>query len=154
MIATWRIDPVTLREVVDDPAALEELLDSGAPGDRVWALRVLGRLDDARREGEALIASDGGFRALLLFADVLSVKGEFTAASALQERATALADTPARQALALQHTGKRLFDEKRYAEAAERFRSALALRERHGAAAEAIASSRFALARAESLLAD
>ncbi|MBO0841420.1 MAG: hypothetical protein J2O49_11435 [Sciscionella sp.] len=51
----WHVDPLTLREVVDDRAELERRLVDAAPADRVWLLRVLGRLDDALTLGQRLL---------------------------------------------------------------------------------------------------
>ncbi len=73
------------------------------------------------------------------------------AASACAERATAEGDEPVRSdcaavlAFADQHQGKVCYDEGRYAQAAALFGAALERREREGAPADQVASSRLAL---------
>lgn len=124
----WHIDPVTLRDVADDRPALEAALIDAAPPDRVFLLRILGRVDQAIAEGEKLLAGACDWRTLLLVAHAYEWNGEFARAAALQRRALALADTPSRLATTQQHIGKRLFDEGLYGKALLKFEEALATR--------------------------
>lgn len=148
----WHFDPFTLREVVDDREAAMRQLSRAQGGDKVWLLRVLGRLDEARKVGEELLeAASDPYRPLLLLADVLRAQLDYDGARSLQERALLVCDgNRRREATARQHIGKRLFDEGRYAAAVEAFEAALALREADGDA-ELIASSTLALSRAREL---
>src|SRR5918997_5421138 len=130
----WHFDPVTLREAVDDRAAALHQLSRAEGGDRVWLLRLLGRLDEARQLGEQLleVAADP-YRPLLLLADVLCAQQDFDRARSLQEQALLLCQgDQRREATARQHAGKRLFDQGSYTAAAEAFATALTFRREDG----------------------
>ncbi|PZR53118.1 hypothetical protein DNL40_08935 [Xylanimonas oleitrophica] len=157
---SYTIDPVTLREVPDDVGAarahVAALTARGPDGDaeRVFWLRVLGELDEAARLGRAVVqrAEPGTAQhaaALLRLAHVLQWQGRFAEADALFDDALRQArrlEHTALTAFALQHSAKSLFDQRRHAEALDRFTEALRLREADGAPADQIASTRQALA--------
>lgn len=146
----WHLDPLTLREVIDNRGALEAALDEATPVDRVWLLRVLGRVDAAVAEGDFLLAGTSGWRDVLVVAHAYQWRGDFARAAQLQLRALALAETPSRLATTRQHIGRRLFDEGRLTEALLEFEGALALRTLIGPAL--VESSRMAAARVRELL--
>lgn len=157
------------REVVDEPVArahLDRLTgrdDLAARGERVVLLRMLGRLDEAEREGRAAYEAarhEGTERqqvaALLRLAHVLQYRREWTAADQAfdeaMERARALGE-PLMIAFAHQHAGRNHVDQGRYAEAVAAFQVALALREENGAPADQLESTRGALRATEKRLA-
>lgn len=148
----WHFDPVTLREVVDDREGALRELTRAEGGDRVWLLRLLGRVDEARSLGEELLAAAADpFRPLLLLADVLCAQQDYDGARSLQERALLLCpENRRREATVRQHIGKRLFDQGSYEAAAQAFAAALALREADGDL-DLIASSTLALSRARTV---
>ena len=126
-------------------------------------LRLLGRLDEAEAAlAEAVaLARDLGDERLLLtnqirLAHVYQWQRRFAEADALFaaviSRCEADPDRDRLLAFALQHLGKSLFDQERYAEAATCFERALDLRLASGDA-ELIASSELALATARAQLA-
>jgi tetratricopeptide (TPR) repeat protein len=172
----WHIDPRSLREVADDPAALEDsiaalsaALAAGGltPSDelRVRArlggeLRIAGRYDEALgvlRGAVALAESVGDpvrvHAARIRLAQVHQWRGEFAAADALfAELLDAVEGDPTLAAMrpfTLQHAGKCQFDQGRYADAVRLFDAALRLRLEQGAAEEDVASSRQALIEAQ-----
>lgn len=161
----YRMDEQTNREVVDEDAAVAYLAtlagrgDLRARGERVGLLRMLGRLDEAAREGAAALVRarrEGTPRqqvaALLRLAHVRQWRREWPAADRLFAAALRRAqelDDPLLLGFAYQHAGRNHIDQRRYAEAAAAFRAALALREAHHAPADQLASTRGALAAAE-----
>jgi tetratricopeptide (TPR) repeat protein len=167
---SYRFDE-RLREVPNDrealaraTAALEDRLASGTMDARGRARalgvlggyrRLLGRLDDAAaslHEAVAVAGELGDERLLLTnrlrLAHVFQWQRRFAEADVLFASVVAGCeghpDRDGLLAFALQHAGKSLFDQERYAEAAARFARAVALREAAGDA-ELIASSRIAL---------
>jgi tetratricopeptide (TPR) repeat protein len=158
------------RETVDEVAANDYLAtiagrtDLTARGERVGLLRMLGRLDEAAREGEAALAlarQEGTARqrvtALLRLAHVRQWRREWESADELfaeaLRQAQELAD-PLMVAFAHQHSGRNHVDQGRHAEAVESFRAALALREAHDAPTDQLESTRGALRAAEARLAE
>jgi len=118
----WKLDPLTLQEVLVDRKAALLQARNGTPMERIWALRLLGRLEEAADEGERLLAgSDNRFAPLLLLAHVYQCQYRWDDAARLQGEALTLARTPAREATVHHHTGRRLLEEGRYREAAEEF---------------------------------
>lgn len=150
----WHIDPITLRDVIDDRAAFEEALVGADVVDRIWLLRILGSLDEAVEAGKQALhdAPDQRFRVLMLLAHAHQWRGELDQAKRLQDQASTLANTDHRRATVYQHVGKRLFDEGQYEKAASEFARALALRERDGASPDLCESSRMALDRTRDLI--
>jgi hypothetical protein len=148
----FRTDPETLREIVDDPAALRARLDTLAaldldqdPDTRAeyaTLLRVAGHLDDAVLEAElTLAAADLAgdlrrmVRAQLLVGHVRQWRGEWDQADTMFHRAEKLAlylkdDTLV--AAAAHHSGRSFYDQGKHVEAALRFRLALEIDERIG----------------------
>ena len=166
----YRLDPHTLREVVDDPepvrrsvAALAAQLAAGgldptaelAVRARLGSeLRVLGRYDEALlvlRRAVVLAEAIGDRRrahtARIRMAHAHQWRGEFATSTAMFDRMLAgLADLPPDLAgFTLQHAGRNLFDQCRYADAEELFAEALQVWESIGAPADQIASSQAAL---------
>lgn len=153
-VTAWHLDPVTLREVVDDHAALEHELDVAAPVDRIWLLRVLGRSRDAVAEGRRLLPiAEDPWRPLLLVAHAHHWLREWTEAAQLQDQALQRAIGTAREATTRQHIGKRLLDEGRGPEAVVQLVLALQLRETAGADPALVTSSRDAVHRARATIA-
>lgn len=165
----YRIDQETNRDVVDDVAAAQARLaylagrsDLAARGERVALLRVLGRLEEAEREGRAaydLARRHGTPRqrvaAQIRLAHVVQYQRRWEQADAMLDEALAMArrlDDPLMEAFAHQHAGRNFADQDRYAEAVAAFRKALALREAHGAPADQLQSTRGALRVAEARL--
>lgn len=165
----YRIDQEANRDVVDDVAAAKARLayladrpDLASRGERVALLRVLGRLEEAEREGRAaydLARRHGTPRqrvaALIRLAHVIQYQRRWAEADAMFDEAVAMArrlDDPLMEAFAHQHAGRNFVDQGRYAEAVAAFREALALRERHGAPRDRLESTRGALRVAEARL--
>ncbi len=149
VVASWHLDPVTLRETVDDRAALEYERGVAAPVDRSWLLRVLGRSRAAVVEGQLLLTTaEDPWRLLLLVAHAHHWLGEWVEAARLQDDALRRAVNTPREATTRQHIGKRLLDEGRGAEAVVQLVLALQLREAAGVDADLVRSSRAALLRA------
>jgi tetratricopeptide (TPR) repeat protein len=118
----WQTDPVTLRDVVVDRAAMKARLGVYPSVERVWALSLLGRSEQAVVEGQLLLAgSRERFRPLLVLAHAYWYQYRWQEASLLQEEALRLARFPAREALVRYEIGRRLFDEGRYRDAAAEF---------------------------------
>jgi tetratricopeptide (TPR) repeat protein len=148
----WHIDPLTLREVVDNEEGMRELLGRVSELDAVWILRVLGELPEAQRRARAALVSnpDTG-RSAVLLADILVAGGQFGEAEELHAKALDIARGTRREATVRQHSGKRLFAQSRYAEAEEQFQIALDLRRAENAAESLIRSSELALARVRAI---
>ena len=118
----WRFDPATLRDVAVDQPALAGRLPGSPALERVWILRLLGRLDEAAREGEELLASASNrFRPLLVLAEVYHWQYRWHEAASLQEEALRRARTLSREAMVRERIGRRLFDEGRHRSAAAEF---------------------------------
>ncbi|GAC1373366.1 MAG: hypothetical protein NVSMB43_10900 [Pseudarthrobacter sp.] len=118
----WRTDPRTLRDVVLDRAAMKARLGVYPSVERVWALTLLGRSDQAVTEGHQLLnGSKEKFRPLLVLAHAYWYQYQWHEAALLQEEALRLARTPAREALVRYEIGRRFFDEGRYRDAAAEF---------------------------------
>jgi tetratricopeptide (TPR) repeat protein len=165
----YRIDSETNREVFDKAAALAHLRtlagrdDLGSRGKRVATLRMLGRLDEAEREGHDaydLALRDGTPRqqvaALIRLAHVMQFRRDWQAADTVFDQALGRAqelDDPLMLAFAHQHAGRNHVDQGRHGEAVAAFQAALALREAHGAPADQLESTRDALCAAEVRLA-
>jgi tetratricopeptide (TPR) repeat protein len=165
----YRIDEDANREVVDETVAsaylarLADCNDLSSRGQRVATLRMLGRLDEAEREGRtayALALREGTPRqqltALLRLGHVMQFRREWVTADAMFAeafvRARDLGD-PLMLAFVYQHAGRNHIDQGRYELATAAFRDALTLREAHGAPADAVESSRAALQAAKRRLA-
>jgi molybdopterin-guanine dinucleotide biosynthesis protein A len=149
--SAWIFDPVTLRDVATDPKKLAAQLHSALPEDRIWQLRMLGRLDEALAEGTALLAAASGasdpWPILISVAEVYRWRENWAAAEDLQQQAWSLAVTPDRQATTLQQMGKRCFDLADYDGAARFFDLAAVLRP-ESADPEHVESDQLALTRA------
>lgn len=90
--------------------------------ERVWALSLLGRWEQAVDEGQLLLAgSKEKFRPLLVLAHARWYQHHWQEAALLQEEALRLARLPAREALVRYEIGRRFFDEGRYRDAAAEF---------------------------------
>jgi tetratricopeptide (TPR) repeat protein len=115
----WRTDPASLREVIDDPQMFIDQLPAAPPLERVWILGMVGRLEEAALEGEAILAaSSNRFRPLLMLAQVYQRQYRWPDAAKLQEEALQSARTLAREALVREQIGGRLFAEGHYRAAA------------------------------------
>ncbi|MBU4465719.1 MAG: hypothetical protein KKH75_07725 [Actinobacteria bacterium] len=142
-------DPDTLREIVDPrqcAARVEEIGEQRSlPAllERVWLLKVLGRLDDALviSEQSVRVARMGGtrkdlLRARILHATVMQCRGSYDAA---EQELTMCADEAEGQnwasvaAFAYQHRGKVRFDAGEFDDARSDFKRALFLRQESGA---------------------
>lgn len=163
----YRIDAETNRDVLDDPAEAERYLeyiadrtDLRTRGERVALLRLLGRLDEAEREGRQayeVALREGTPRqqvaALLRLAHVAQWQRNRHLADELFGEAIQQAgrlDDPLMLAFAYQHAGRNHVDQRRLHEAVAAFRAALALREAHDAPPDQLESTRDALRVAES----
>jgi tetratricopeptide (TPR) repeat protein len=147
----WRTDPVTLRDVPVNRAALESELEGCPALERVWILSLLGRDEEAVAEGRVLLAdSQDRFRPLLVLAHAYQRQYRWYKAAKLQEEALRLADTPVREALVRHQIGRRLFDEARYRDAAAEFEWAYDLYRTSGRA-EVGKASRQAMERAREI---
>jgi hypothetical protein len=170
MSLNFRFHPETLREIVDDPIALERRIaalaavgagdggeseDFDARSEYVALLRIAGRLDEAALEGELNLASADlagdmrqMVRAMLLLGHVRQWRQEWDAADTMFHRAEKVAlylDDDRLVALSAQHSGKSFYDQGKHVEAALRFRLALEIRQRIGETLEQVDSSRLAL---------
>ncbi len=142
-------DPITLREQVDPRACAERLDEIGeqrslpALLERVWLLKVLGRLEDSLvlSEQSVRVARMAGtrkdlLRARILHASVLHFRGAYAAA---EQELTSCAYEAEGQgwnaiaAFALQHRGKVFFDSEDFVSARADFKQALFLRQESGA---------------------
>lgn len=118
----WHTDPITLRDVVLDRAAMEALLSQCPPLERVWILCLLDRPEEAVTEGRRLLdASVDPLQPLLVLAQAYRRQYAWHEAARLQEEALRLARTLSREALVRRQIGLRLFDEARYRDAAAEF---------------------------------
>ncbi|UWF77851.1 MULTISPECIES: hypothetical protein [Microbacterium] len=142
-------DPETLRELVDPRecadrlAEIEQQRSIPALLERVWLLKVLGRLDDALVLAEETVrqARMAGtrkdvLRARVLHATVLQYRGAHAAAE--QELATCANEAEGQRwagiaAFAHQHHGKNAYDAGDYEQARESFKRWLFLRRESGA---------------------
>jgi hypothetical protein len=114
----WRMDPVTLRDVVVDRRAMIARLGEYPSLERVWALSLLGRDGQAVAEGRVLLAGSADrFRPLLVLAHACRRSHRWHEAALLHEEALRLASSPAREALT-RYIGVRFFDEALYRDAA------------------------------------
>ncbi|QOC95243.1 hypothetical protein D0Q02_13845 [Micromonospora craniellae] len=146
----WRLDPTTLRELVDDPEDLRELrqgltdklasaLDNRSRARllslRAVASRVLGDLDDALDDGRMALTyaeATGELRRSALaqarLAHVLRWRGEFAEADRMFAEANS-AELPDRLRAALhEHAARSCYDQGRLMEACHHFERALDLR--------------------------
>lgn len=158
-------DPETLREIID-PHECEQRLEEIAEQrslpallERVWLLKVLGRLDDALAVAEAAVrqARMAGtrkdlLRARILHATVLQFRGAYDAAIAEITTCAEEAEGqkwPSIGAFAYQHRGKTNFDAGDYDAARSDFKRALFLRQEAGAPEEQLQSTLLAVDAAE-----
>ncbi|NLU77409.1 hypothetical protein HCA58_03180 [Micromonospora sp. HNM0581] len=146
----WRLDPVTLREVVDDPEELREIrerltdklasaLDNRSRARllslRAVASRVLDDLDDALADGRMALTyaeATGELRRTALaqarLAHLLRWRGEFAEADRLFAEANSI-ELPDRLRAALhEHSARCCYDQGRLIEACHHFERALDLR--------------------------
>lgn len=161
----WRLDPETLREVVDDPAPIEAArdtlrdqlarADSDAARARLHGLRAVagrvlrdldGALDDGKRALDYAEAT-GSIRRVAIararLAHVYQWRGDFAEAQRLYTLAES-DDLPSKLSAAIhQQAGTCCYDEGRYIEATYHFERAMALRP--DADAEAVAATELAL---------
>lgn len=100
--------PSTLRDVVVDRAAMAARLGEYPSLERVSALSVLGRGQQALAEGEALLnGSTDRFRPLLVLAHAHHHQYRWHEAAPLKEDALRLARSPAGEALPREQNGGR-----------------------------------------------
>ncbi len=154
-------DPVTLREIVDPRGCSERLAEIGetrslpALLERVWLLKVLGRLEDALvvAEQAVRVARMAGtrkdlLRARILHASIEQFRGAYAAA---EQELTMCADEAEGQgwsgiaAFALQHRGRVHYDAEDYDGARADFKRALFLRQESGAPDEQLESTLLAI---------
>jgi tetratricopeptide (TPR) repeat protein len=161
-------DPETLRERVDlvevghRLAELGELRSRDALCEKAWLLKVGGSLDDAldvANEAYRLARFTGDRRSLqrprMIRAQVLQYLGRHEEAVYELTRCIEEAHTHEwheLEAFGLQHRGRVLFDQGADEQAAADFAEALRLRREHGAPADQIESSQFALETVKSRL--
>lgn len=150
--AGWVLDDRTLNPVVVDRPRIEASLAESGPLDRLFYLNLLDRRPEALAEAALLLADRpvDPWRLLLLTADLHRFDGDFERCRQLQEQAWSRALSRGRQAITLQHMGKRHFDEGDLDAAATRFELALTLR-RGFDDADTVASSEQALRRVREL---
>ncbi|RLK48063.1 hypothetical protein C7474_2666 [Microbacterium telephonicum] len=158
-------DPETLREQVDLARCHERLEELGdqrslaALLERVWLLKVQGRLDDALAVSEqsVRVARMAGprkdlLRARILHATVLQFRGAYAAA---EQELTTCADEAEGQgwaalaAFALQHRGKVHFDAGDFDAARADFKRTLFLRQESGAPEDQLESTLLAIEAAD-----
>lgn len=158
-------DPDTLRERVDPRRCKERLEELGdqrslpALLERVWLLKVLGRLEDALvvSEESVRVARMAGtrkdlLRARMLHASVQQWRGAYAAA---EQELTMCADEAEGQgwsalaAFGFQHRGKVHYDAEDYAAARTDFKRALFLRQEAGAADDQLESTLLAIEAAD-----
>ncbi|KRA25613.1 hypothetical protein ASD65_15215 [Microbacterium sp. Root61] len=154
-------DPDTLREVVDAHECKDRLDEIGeqrslpALLERVWLLKVLGRLEDALviSEQSVRVARMAGtrkdlLRSRILHATIQQARGAFAAA---EQELTMCAGEAEGQgwsgiaAFAYQHRGKVYFDDGAFDAARADFKRALFLRQDAGAADEQLESTLLAI---------
>lgn len=154
-------DPATLREVVDTTACaarLEELGDQRSlPSllEKVWLLKVLGRLEDALvvSEESVRVARMAGtrrdlLRARILHATVMQQRGAYAAAD--HELTTCIDEAEGQRllqiaAFAAQHRGRVRFDAGDLDDARKDFKRSLFLRREAGASEEELGSALLAI---------
>ena len=158
-------DAETLREIVDPHRCRERLDEIGeqrslpALLERVWLLKVLGRLDDALvlSEQSVRVARMAGtrkdlLRARILHATVEQQRGAFAAAE--QELTTCAEEAEGQgwsaiAAFAFQHRGKVHFDTEDFTLARADFKRALFLRQEAGAGDQQLESMLLAIEAAD-----
>ena len=154
-------DPDTLREQVDPRECKERLDEIGeqrslpALLERVWLLKVLGRLEDSLvlSEQSVRVARMAGtrkdlLRARILHASVLQFRGAFAAAE--QELTSCAYEAEGQEwnaiaAFAYQHRGRVHYDAGDFDKARQDFKRALFLRQESGAPDEQLESSLLAI---------
>jgi tetratricopeptide (TPR) repeat protein len=154
-------DPETLREQVDPQECEERLVEIGeqrslpALLERVWLLKVLGKLEDALvlSEQSVRVARMAGtrkdlLRARILHASVQQYRGAFAAAE--RELSTCAHEAEGQNwnaiaAFAYQHRGKAHYDARDFAAARADFKRALFLRQEAGATEEQLESTLLAI---------
>ncbi|MCU6479066.1 hypothetical protein LPN03_01685 [Arthrobacter sp. A2-55] len=115
----WRSDSKSLLEAIDDPQIFRDRLPAAHPLERVWILGMLGRLEEAAHEGEAILAvASNRFRPLLILAQIYQRQYRWHEAAKLQEEALQGARILAREALVREQIGGRLLAEGHYRAAA------------------------------------
>lgn len=142
-------DSETLREQVDPVECADRLAEIEAQRslpallERVWLLKVLGRLDDALKlsDESVRVARMAGtrkdvLRSRVLHATILQYRGAYAAAE--QELATCASEAEGQgwasiAAFAHQHHGKNAYDAGDFDEARDSFKRALFLRRETGA---------------------
>lgn len=158
-------DPETLRELVDVHQCAERLSELGdqrslaALLERVWLLKVLGRLDEALVVSElsVRVARMGGtrkdlLRARILHASVQQQRGAFTAAHHELTTCAEEAEGQGWSALAAfgyQHRGKVSYDTGDYLDARRDFKKSLFLRQDAGAPEDQLESTLLAIEASE-----
>ncbi|HEX5731177.1 hypothetical protein [Microbacterium sp.] len=154
-------DPVTLREQVDPRECKDRLEEIGeqrslpALLERVWLLKVLGRLEDSLvlSEQSVRVARMAGtrkdlLRARILHASVQQYRGAFAAAE--QELATCAYEAEGQEwngiaAFAYQHLGRVHYDAGDFGAARSDFKRALFLRQESGATDDQLESTLLAI---------
>ncbi len=144
-----RIDDETLREVVAEPWALERIrfeltkklataTDNASrtrlAGLRAVTSRLLGKLDEAREDGELALQSalaTGSARRIAIartrLARVLQWRGEFDAADKHYQRAVDAAIPDRLRAAIFQHFGSSCYEQGRFLEALQHYETSLSL---------------------------
>ncbi|WP_405371971.1 MULTISPECIES: hypothetical protein [unclassified Microbacterium] len=154
-------DPETLREIVDLRQCQERLVELGeqrslaAMLERVWLLKVLGRLDDSLVVSEQAVrlARMAGtrkdlLRARVLHATVQQFRGAYAAAVHELNMCVEEAEGQGWASLAAfgyQHRGKTYFDSGDFGAARADFKKALFLRQEAGAPEDQLESSLLAI---------
>lgn len=148
----WCIDASTLREVVLDRNAMLLRLEEAPPLERVWMLAMLGRLEEASREGEDILEhAKNKYRPLLLLAYVRMRQFDWAHAACLQEGALQRTRGPVREAEVRHQIGRRLFEEGRLQDAAKEFQWAYDLLRVNGRPKDVVDMSRLAMERSYTL---
>lgn len=154
-------DPDTLREQIDPRQCAERLAEIGeqrslpALLERVWLLKVLGRLEDALvlSEQSVRVARMAGtrkdlLRARILHASVMQFRGAYAAAE--QELTTCALEAEGQEwngiaAFAYQHRGKVSYDAGDFVSARADFKRALFLRQETGASDDQLEATLLAI---------
>lgn len=154
-------DPDTLREQIDPRQCKDRLDEIGeqrslpALLERVWLLKVLGKLEDSLvlSEQSVRVARMAGtrkdlLRARILHASVLQIRGAYAAAE--QELSTCAFEAEGQNwsgiaAFALQHRGKVHFETGDFVSARADFKRALFLRQESGATDDQLESTLLAI---------
>lgn len=147
------MDARTLLPVIED---LEEFRTAHAQDRALPVLTELwsGRPEEAEPLALALVRDEPTFRHRALLADVRRDLGRVARAVAEYGELIEECRGTAREALMWQHLGKAHFVGQDYPKAAQAFETALDLRLRDAAPEDLVASSRMALRRARTLVAD